>query len=81
MANYEGDEVLEEQFTRNVQFFGSEGQRRAARAFVVVIGLGVRYSFPTTTQAWHASHQSGGMVLNSIAATGGLTALVLRLHS
>ena len=42
VADYEGDEVLEEQFTRNVQFFGSEGQRRAARAFVVVIGLGVR---------------------------------------
>ena len=42
VADYEGDEVLEEQFTRNVQFFGSEGQRRAAQAFVVVIGLGVR---------------------------------------
>lgn len=42
VAEYEGDEVLEEQFTRNVQFFGSEGQRKAARALVVVVGLGVR---------------------------------------
>ena len=42
VADYEGDEVLEEQFTRNVQFFGSEGQRKAARALVVVVGLGVR---------------------------------------
>jgi hypothetical protein len=46
VADYEGDEVLEEQFTRNVQFFGSEGQRRAARAFVVVVGLGVRHQLP-----------------------------------
>lgn len=35
------DEVLAEQFTRNVQFFGKEGQLKVAKAFVVVIGLGV----------------------------------------
>lgn len=35
------DEILTEQFTRNVQFFGKEGQLQVARAFVVVIGLGV----------------------------------------
>ena len=35
------DEILREQFTRNVQFFGQEGQLKVASAFVVVIGLGV----------------------------------------
>ena len=35
------DEILAEQFTRNVQFFGQEGQRAIHRAFVVVVGLGV----------------------------------------
>lgn len=34
------DEVLAEQFTRNTQFFGREGQARVAGSFVVVIGLG-----------------------------------------
>ncbi len=38
----EDDEILAEQFTRNTQFFGRDGQRRIADAFVVVIGLGVR---------------------------------------
>jgi hypothetical protein len=38
----EDDEILAEQFTRNTQFFGKDGQRRVADAFVVVIGLGVR---------------------------------------
>ena len=36
------DEILTEQFTRNVQFFGKQGQLKVAKAFVVVIGLGVR---------------------------------------
>ena len=40
----EDDEILAEQFTRNAQFFGRDGQRRVADAFVVVIGLGVRSS-------------------------------------
>ena len=35
------DEVLSEQLTRNVQFFGEEPQQRIADAFVVVVGLGV----------------------------------------
>lgn len=35
------DEILSEQFTRNVQFFGSHGQQRVLDAFVVVVGLGV----------------------------------------
>lgn len=35
------DEVLAEQFTRNTQFFGRDGQNRIAGSFVVVIGLGV----------------------------------------
>lgn len=35
------DEILSEQFTRNTQFFGREGQKRVHEAFVIVIGLGV----------------------------------------
>ena len=35
------DEILSEQFTRNVQFFGGKGQQDILDAFVVVIGLGV----------------------------------------
>ena len=38
------DEILAEHFTRNVQFFGREGQQRIMGSFVVVIGLGVRPS-------------------------------------
>jgi len=34
------DEILREQFTRNVQFFGEEGQEKVRDAFVVVVGLG-----------------------------------------
>lgn len=36
------DEILAEQFTRNVQFFGQAGQQRIFDAFVIVVGLGVR---------------------------------------
>ena len=35
------DEILSEQFTRNVQFFGKEGQSALHGAFVVIVGLGV----------------------------------------
>ena len=34
------DEVLNEHFQRNIQFFGEEGQLKVAGSFVVVIGLG-----------------------------------------
>lgn len=34
------DEILSEQFTRNVQFFGKEGQQKVSEAYVVVVGLG-----------------------------------------
>ncbi|XP_024533668.1 tRNA threonylcarbamoyladenosine dehydratase isoform X2 [Selaginella moellendorffii] len=34
------DEILVEQFTRNVQFFGLEGQKRVQASFVIVVGLG-----------------------------------------
>ncbi|KAL4443221.1 hypothetical protein ABPG75_010976 [Micractinium tetrahymenae] len=40
MADFDQDEILEEQLTRNVQFFGLEAQRRIGGAFVVVVGLG-----------------------------------------
>lgn len=35
-----GDEILEEHFTRNIQFFGEKDQQRVASAFVIVVGLG-----------------------------------------
>ncbi|EFN56689.1 hypothetical protein CHLNCDRAFT_21979 [Chlorella variabilis] len=40
MAEFEQDEVLEEQLTRNVQFFGLPAQKRIGGSFVVVVGLG-----------------------------------------
>lgn len=40
MSHFDQDEILEEQLTRNVQFFGLEAQRRIGGAFVVVVGLG-----------------------------------------
>lgn len=43
MSRFDEDEVLEEQLTRNVQFFGREAQRGIGGAFVVVVGLGVRW--------------------------------------
>lgn len=42
VAHFEEDEILQEQFTRNVQFFGAEGQSKVAGSFVVIIGLGVQ---------------------------------------
>jgi hypothetical protein len=41
VADFQDDDILVEQLTRNVQFFGLEAQQRIARAFVVVVGLGV----------------------------------------
>jgi hypothetical protein len=41
LEQFDRDEVLAEQLTRNVQFFGVERQRAITHAFVVVIGLGV----------------------------------------
>ena len=35
------DEILSEQFTRNTQFFGRDGQSQVHDAFVIVVGLGV----------------------------------------
>ncbi|BAS97059.1 Os06g0251000 [Oryza sativa Japonica Group] len=34
------DEVVSEQLTRNIQFFGMESQKKVTGSFVVVIGLG-----------------------------------------
>ncbi|CAN6466767.1 unnamed protein product [Victoria cruziana] len=34
------DEIVSEQLTRNIQFFGLEFQRKVTKSFVVVIGLG-----------------------------------------
>lgn len=41
LQEFEQDEVLAEQLTRNVQFFGLEQQKQITNSFVVVIGLGV----------------------------------------
>ena len=35
------DDIVGEQLTRNVQFWGRPGQERVCSAFVVVVGLGV----------------------------------------
>jgi hypothetical protein len=41
LQGYLQDDVLSEQFTRNIQFFGTAGQDKIINAFVVVVGLGV----------------------------------------
>jgi tRNA A37 threonylcarbamoyladenosine dehydratase len=41
LADFDQDDILMEQLTRNVQFFGLEAQKKIARSFVVVVGLGV----------------------------------------
>lgn len=37
----EQDEIIAEQLTRNIQFFGLDGQKKITESFVVVVGLGV----------------------------------------
>lgn len=41
-ASLEQDDIISEQLTRNIQFFGIEGQKKITDSFVVVVGLGVR---------------------------------------
>ena len=41
--------MKEEQFTRNIQFFGEEGQKDVEDSFVVVIGCGGVGSHVATT--------------------------------
>lgn len=41
LKDYLSDDVLAEQFTRNTQFFGTAGQDKIIKSFVVVVGLGV----------------------------------------
>ena len=38
--DFDKDPVLAEQLTRNVQFFGLDGQKKVVNSFVVVVGLG-----------------------------------------
>lgn len=40
LQNFDKDEIISEQLTRNVQFFGEHGQRAVGGSFVVVVGLG-----------------------------------------
>jgi hypothetical protein len=65
LQEFDQDEVLAEQLTRNVQFFGLEKQKCITNSFVVVIGLGVSASSAfcavvpmllmqsPTSPAWH----------------------------
>lgn len=41
LQDYLTDDVLAEQLTRNIQFFGTAGQDKIINSFVVVVGLGV----------------------------------------
>lgn len=41
-SSLEDDDIINEQLTRNIQFFGMEGQKKITDSFVVVVGLGVR---------------------------------------
>lgn len=50
------DEVIAEQLTRNVQFFGEESQQKIADAFVVVVGLGVSLFFVSGAHSFIARH-------------------------
>lgn len=36
------DDIMREQFTRNIQFFGDAAQAKVFGSFVVIVGLGVR---------------------------------------
>lgn len=45
LQQFDQDEVLAEQLTRNVQFFGLDKQKQITNSFVVVIGLGVSSSW------------------------------------
>lgn len=40
------DEIVREQLTRNLQFFGEQGQAAVSSSLVVVVGLGVSVSGP-----------------------------------
>jgi len=58
--DFEHDEVVAEQLTRNVQFFGTEGQKKISEAFVVVVGLGVSMPAPTPHPDGHFQHPLPG---------------------
>lgn len=49
LSNALNDDILGEQFTRNLQFFGDAEQKRVFDASVAVIGLGVRLQFRCPT--------------------------------
>jgi hypothetical protein len=59
VRRFHEDDVLREQLTRNVQFFGLEGQQRVSDAYVIVVGLGVSW----VVTPW--SRQSVNAALNS----------------
>jgi tRNA A37 threonylcarbamoyladenosine dehydratase len=40
VENFEDDDIIKEQLTRNVQFFGLPGQKDISKSFVIVVGLG-----------------------------------------
>lgn len=67
MANFDQDEILEEQLTRNVQFFGLEAQRRIGGAFVVVVGLGVSWQGRDKGAEWRRCPAAAAPPLNPAA--------------
>ncbi|CAA6664767.1 unnamed protein product [Spirodela intermedia] len=40
VGDFLSDEIISEQLTRNIQFFGIESQRKVIKSYVVIIGLG-----------------------------------------
>ena len=59
VRNFDEDDILAEQLTRNVQFFGLENQKLIAQSFVVVVGLGVRVaSSGCSSRLWTPTHRS-----------------------
>lgn len=68
LSDFLSDEVLSEQFTRNVQFFGQDGQLKIANAFVVVIGLGVNIRSRDTINPKRLSHLTAYMLYRVLVA-------------
>lgn len=68
LSDFISDEVLSEQFTRNVQFFGQDGQLKIANAFVVVVGLGVNIRSTYLIYPRRLSHLTAYMVYRVLVA-------------
>jgi hypothetical protein len=77
LEDFADDDILSEQLTRNVQFFGLRAQKVIARSFVVVVGLGVGARRRRGVLGWGVGWGGVGTRLacgGSAAANGRLTA-------